>query len=331
VNGRLTVDELLIAVNPDAESRLPYLLRVPLGGGMVFRTSGTWPRATALYCYPIDLREWPVEPVIVERVPLRSCVRRGGAVDLVLDRGRENRSQLVFTSARGRDAVFWQSPRTRKQARPNVRTPTARAAGVADLEIVVDTREQYPYRFATQQVITVKRALPCGDYGVTADVRLVAAVERKSLADLVSSLIDGTLRYALGDLAALPRAGVVVEDRYSQIFKLDRIRPAIVADGLAELQVRWPGVPIVYCESRQLAEEWTYRYLAAAHTWAVDELAVTDRIATGSAGETAAAPDAPEPSTSEVRTWARAVGIAVPDRGRLRPEIWQSWRDAHTP
>jgi hypothetical protein len=66
-------------------------------------------------------------------VPVRSCVRRGAAVDLVLDRVRENRSQIVFTTARGRDAVFWQSPRTRKQARPDVRTPTARAAGLAEI------------------------------------------------------------------------------------------------------------------------------------------------------------------------------------------------------
>jgi hypothetical protein len=303
---------------------LPYLLRVPLGAGMVFRTSGTWPRTKALY--------WPSEPVIVERAALRSCVRRGGAVDLVLDRGRENRSQLVFTSARGRDAVFWQSPRTRKQARPNVSTPTARAAGIAEMEIVVDTREQYAYRFATQQVVTVKRALPCGDYGVTAHGRLVAAVERKSLPDLVSSLVNGTLRYALGELAALPRAAVVVEERFSRIFKLDRIRPAVVADGLAELQVRWPGVPIVFCETRQLAEEWTYRYLAAARTWAADELAVTARIGTGADGaQTAAAPAAPGPSTSEVRAWARAAGIVVPDRGRLRPEVGQAWRDALVP
>jgi hypothetical protein len=42
----------------------------------------------------------------------------GAAIDLVLDRGRENRSQIVFTEACGRDAVFWQSPRTRRQARP---------------------------------------------------------------------------------------------------------------------------------------------------------------------------------------------------------------------
>ena len=265
------MDELLVAVNPDPESRLAYLLRLPLNGGMVFRTSGTWPRTKALYCYPVGSDEWPEHPQIVERVPVRSCVRRGAAIDLILDRARENRSQLVFTTARGRDAVFWQSPRTRKQARPNVTTPTARAAGIASLEIVVDTREQYAYRFASQQVITVKRALPCGDYGVTVDGRLVAAVERKSLADLVSSLINGKLRYALGDLAALPRAAVVVEDRYSQVFKLDWVRPAVVADGLAELQIRWPSVPIVFSETRQLAEEWTYRYLAAAHAWASTE------------------------------------------------------------
>jgi hypothetical protein len=84
-----------------------------------------------LFAYPVPLDEWPGDPVIVERVPLRSCRRRGAAIDVIADRSRHNRSQLVFTQARGRDVVFWQSPRTRKQARPNVRTPTARAHGSA--------------------------------------------------------------------------------------------------------------------------------------------------------------------------------------------------------
>ena len=52
--------------------------------------------------------------------------------------------------------MFWQTPRIRKQARPNVSTPTARAAGIADLQIAVDTREQYAYRFPTQQVTTTQ-------------------------------------------------------------------------------------------------------------------------------------------------------------------------------
>jgi len=329
--------ELLIARNPDPDSRLPYLLLLPLAGGMVFRTSGTWPRTSALYCYPVSADEWPDDPEIVERAGLRSCVRRGAAIDLVLDRGRENRSQIVFTRARGRDAVFWQSPRTRKQARPNVTTPTARAAGIAELEITVDSHEQYAYRFAGQQVTTVQRALPCGDYGVVAGGRLIASVERKSLVDLVASLTGGKLRYAIAGLAALPRAAVVVEDRYSQVFKLERVRPALVADGLAELQIRWPNVPIVFCETRRLAEEWTYRFLAAARAWADTETASIERLTPLAAAaaaittptELAQAPDAPEPATAEVRAWARAAGLAIPDRGRLRPEIWAAWHAAH--
>lgn len=274
------VSELLIADNPDPDSKLAYLLRVPLGEGIVLRTAGTWPRTKALYCYPVPADEWPEDPTIVERVPLRSCVRRGAAIDLVAARSRENRSQLVYTSARGREAVFWQSPRTRKQARPSVSLPTARAAGVAELEIVVDAHERYAYRFAAQQVRTGRGALSCGDYGVVVDGTLVAAVERKSLPDLVSSLTSGRLRYALGELAALPRAAVVVEDRYSEVFKLRRVRPSLVADGLAECQVRWPNVPIVFCETRSLAEEWTYRYLAAAYAWASTERAAAERIGT---------------------------------------------------
>ena len=149
----------------------------------------------------------------------------------------------------------------------------------------------------------------------------------------MASLTGGKLRYALAELAALPRAAVVIEDRYSAVFKLDRIRPALVADGLAEPRVRWPGIPIIFRETRQLAEEWTYRFLAAAHAWADTETASIQRLApvasAAATTELGHAPAAPEPSTVEVRAWARATDLAVPDRGRLRPEIWDAWRAVH--
>lgn len=326
---------LTVARNPDPDSKLPYLLHVPVGEGMVFRTSDTWPRTKGLYCHPVPVTDWPDTPDVVDRVQLVSCERRGAAIDIVAGRSREKRSQIVFTTARGRQMVFWQSPRTRKQSRPGVRTPTARAAGIAELEIIVDSHERYPYRFAGQQATTVRRALPCGDYAVELDGALVASVERKSLADLVSSLVSGKLRFALAELAALPRAAVVVEERYSQVFALERVRPAVVADGLAELQVRSPSVPIVFTDTRALAEEWTYRFLAAALTWARQEhdaaglLAELQGAGQGVAVELDAAPPAPEPATAEVRAWARATGLDVPDRGRLRPEVWQAWRATH--
>ena len=47
---------------------------------------------------------------------------------------------------------------------------------------------------------------------------VVAAVERKTLEDLAGSLLSGRLTYALAELAALPRAAVVVEERFSRLF-----------------------------------------------------------------------------------------------------------------
>jgi hypothetical protein len=36
----LNLVELLVAANPDTGSRLPYLIRVPVGPGLVFATAG---------------------------------------------------------------------------------------------------------------------------------------------------------------------------------------------------------------------------------------------------------------------------------------------------
>jgi hypothetical protein len=320
------VDDFVIARNPDEDSALPYLLRVPLGDdGVILKARETWPRTSKVYCHRVDA--WPTQPDIVERVPVRSCVRRGAAIDLVLDRGREHRSQIVFTRIRGgRPAIFWQTASTSKQARPRVSTPSARAGGVPDLEIVVDSRERYAYRFSDQQAHTVKAPLAAGDYGVVRHDTLLATVERKSLADLVGALTSGRLKYQLAELATVPRAAVVVEDRYSQVFALDRVRPAVVADGLAECQVAWPSVPIVFCETRKLAQEWTYRFLAAAAAAVEHELGGHRAVA-----ELAAPPPLQPrpPAPGEVRAWARAEGYDVSDRGRVRGDVVAAYLAAH--
>lgn len=319
-------EDFVVARNPDPASSLPYLIRLPLGErGIVLKVRDSWPRTSKVYCHRADA--WPADPDVVERVPVRACVRRGGAIDLVLDRGRENRSQIVFTRIRGgREAIFWQSARTAKQARPAVRLPTARAAGLDRLTVLVDVHERYPYRFAHQQTEVVRRHLPVGDYAVEHDGRVVAAVERKSLSDLASSLLSGKLRFALGELASLPRAAVVVEDRWSEIFKLTFVRPALVADAIAEAQVRWPSVPIVFAETRALAEEWTYRWLGAALTAVCDE--------EGGSTLEATLPQAGilpprEPTAAQVRAWALARGMDVSDRGRVPVEVRLAYEEAH--
>lgn len=267
----------VVARNPEEGSKLGYLISLPLPEGpLVLKAGDTWPRTAKVYCHPAG--GWPDDPVVVETIPVRDCRRRGVAIDLVLDRGRENRSQVIFTTLRdGRPAIFWQSARTTAKARPGVRIPTRRASGHAALTILVDTRERYPYRFSGQQATVERRALPAGDYGVAlpgpddgagggagGGGEVVAVVERKSLADLAGRLSDGQLAFALAELATVGRAAVVVEDRYSKLFKLEHTSPGFILDQLARAQARYPSVPIVFAETRPLAEEWTFRFLGAA-------------------------------------------------------------------
>ncbi len=317
--------EFVVARNPEPDSRLPFLLRLPLGRGVVLKARETWPRTSKVYCHRAE--EWPDQPEIVERVGVRSCTRRGPAIDLVLDRARENRSQFVFTVLRtGREAIFWQSARTTRKARPRTRQATGTAGG-EPLEIVVDVHERYPYRFAGKagrgQVELRRGALPAGDYGIEVDGGLAAAVERKNLDDLAGSLISGKLGFALAELAALPRAAVVVEERYSRLLALAYVRPSTAADALAEAQVRWPWVPVVFCETRPLAEEWTYRFLAAARA-ELQGRAETD----GLEATLPPAPDVPppEPTPAQIRDWARRNGWTVSDRGRVPASIMEAYR-----
>jgi hypothetical protein len=256
-------DEFVVARNPDPESALPFLLRIPIVGGVVLKAREPWPATARVYCHRAE--GWPHDPDVVESVPVRVCRRRGIAIDLVLDRSRNNRAQFVFTTLRSRPAIFWQTAKAVRTARPGIRVPTRRASGLDAWTIEVDTRERYPYRFAKHDSVTVLRAkLPAGDYAVRGGDDVLAAVERKSMADLSKALVDGSLAFKMAELGALPAAAVVVEGRYPDLFKVEHVRPGWLPEVLARLQVRYPDVPVVFADTRPFAEEWTYRFLGAA-------------------------------------------------------------------
>ena len=254
----------LVARNPEEDTKLPYLVKLPVEGGLVLKTRDTWPKTARLYCHPFD--GWPEDADVVEEAPIELCRRRGPAIDLVLDRPRLARSQFVFTEVRGRPAIFWQTQRTARTANPGGRVPRGRAAQ-EPITILVDTRERYPYRFASRGDVSIERsALAAGDYGVRVGERLLAVVERKALDNLATGLSDGTLAFQMQRLAEVPKAAVVVEGRYPALLGLSKARASFIADVLARLQHRYPEIQIVFADSRKFAEEWTYRYLAAAYT-----------------------------------------------------------------
>lgn len=259
----LSSEWFVIARNPEEESRLPFVLRLPVEGELLLlKARDTWPRFSRVYCHPFD-GEWPATAEIVDEAEVIYCRRRGPAIDLVLARPRQSRSQFVFTEVRGRPAIFWQTQKAARGSSPGARIPRRRALPEG-FSIVIDTRERYPYRFAGRNVTTERRALPAGDYGVSHGDELFAVVERKSLDNLAASLSDGTLAFQMQRLAEFPVAAVVIEGRYSDLFKLKHVNGAWLADMLSRLQVRYREVHMLFADSRKFAEECTYRFLASA-------------------------------------------------------------------
>src|SRR5487761_1459307 len=174
-----------VARNPDPESRLPYLIWLPIDGGLVLKVRETWPRANRVFCAQ-DAIGWDASVGLLEDVAVRLCRRRGAAIDLVLDRPSLSRSQFVFTTARGRPAVWWQTQKTAQAANPGARVPRGRGTG--PLTVVVDTREKYGWRFTGRELSTERRALPAGDYAAVVGERIVSLIERKTLENLATSL-----------------------------------------------------------------------------------------------------------------------------------------------
>src|SRR5215207_7860540 len=146
-----------IARNPQEDTKLPYLLRLPIEGGLVLKARDTWPRSARIYCHPYEA-DWPDVAEIVEQARVSFIRRRGPVIDLVLDRPRLARSQFVFTETRGRPAIFWQTQKAARAANPGARIPRARA--IPDgFTILIDSRERYPYRFTGRDVEIERVAL----------------------------------------------------------------------------------------------------------------------------------------------------------------------------
>ncbi len=250
-----------VARNPDPESRLGYLIWLPIEGGLVLKARDTWPRANRIFCAQ-DGTAWDDGAELLDDVEVLLCRRRGAAIDLVLDRPSLARSQFVFTQARGRPAIWWQTQKTAQSANPGARIPRGRAVGA--LTVAIDTREKYGWKFIGRDVTLLRRTLAAGDYAAAQGESLLAVVERKTLENLATSLSDGSLAFQLQRLAEMARAAIVVEGDYPDLFRTQPGRGSWLADMLGRLAVRYPEVPIVFAGSRKFAEEWAYRFLSAA-------------------------------------------------------------------
>lgn len=126
--------------------------------------------------------------------------------------------------------------------------------------IVIDTREQKPYKF---DVPTERKALPAGDYSVKGlEDRVV--VERKTLIDAYGTFGKGRKRFEkeLVKLARLDFAAVVIE---SSMLKALRHPPSKVQrftpKHFNRAWIAWAerhGVQFMFCDNRELAQRQTF-------------------------------------------------------------------------
>src|SRR6266542_4760331 len=68
----------VIARNRQPDTKLPYLLRLPLEGGLVLKVRDTWPSSSRVYCHAFE-EDWPKEADVLEEVrssPVVGGVRR---------------------------------------------------------------------------------------------------------------------------------------------------------------------------------------------------------------------------------------------------------------
>lgn len=142
-------------------------------------------------------------------------------------------------------------------------------------EIVVDSREQQPYRFDglhanadklnARLAVSVRRAaLAVGDYSLWGHPGVV--VERKSKSDLFGSVTRrDNFESRLGRMNALEFSAVVVEAEWREILTdpppHSKLNPKALFRTILSWQQRFPGVHWLAMPGRAAAEAATFRIL----------------------------------------------------------------------
>lgn len=134
------------------------------------------------------------------------------------------------------------------------------------MKILIDSREQLPFTFTGYDVVPDVVALPVGDYSIPG-FKDKAAVERKSLDDLISCLMDASRvrfekelsrarHYDLFVVAVEGSLADVSNGRYRS-----EMRPQSALQSIITFQVRY-RVPFMWCGNRAGAEYVTHGLLS---------------------------------------------------------------------
>lgn len=124
------------------------------------------------------------------------------------------------------------------------------------ITIIVDTREQAPLEFWGEHVTVERATLPEGDYSARG-LEGFAAIERKSISDLIGSLTHDRERFKreLERLRTYAFRTLVVEGPMADIAAgayRSRALPQSILGSVAALSVDF-GLPVLFCDDRRTA------------------------------------------------------------------------------
>ena len=136
------------------------------------------------------------------------------------------------------------------------------------ISFVIDSREQLPFCFDSDDIEIIHKALPTGDYSLSGYENLVA-VERKNLEDFIHSAIHTRGRFfsEIRRLSTMPFKCIVIEGSLADVLG-HRYRsgadPASIFGTTLSIIVDY-GVPVFFCCDRQIALAFTEKYLRRVH------------------------------------------------------------------
>lgn len=251
--------------------KFPYRINIRKGDEILLRlwVQDKWPTdGRKIFC----IREIPGADSEnfqeIERVPVLVLNQYGKKLILILDRPINKRCEFLFLKKKYKnkegeyEVIFWMTQKSLEEKRPTVRLNTLR---LENIEIIIDNREKYPYKFPGS---LVKRdRLPAGDYALVLENKIVAIVERKRFHDLVDKLTNiAELNLKLAELKPYQFKALVIESDYSDFLRPEKLRIISGNFGaklIGELFAYHPDIQIVFARNRKLANEWVVRYFAA--------------------------------------------------------------------
>ncbi|NLJ48037.1 MAG: hypothetical protein GX428_00385 [Candidatus Atribacteria bacterium] len=272
IASKIPLHPLRWLVFPGEDEKFPYIVCIEETQGNFFclATQEKWPGTNKkIYCRRLGyLTEKELESFkSVDSSIIKSSRNYGKKFEIILDRKIRKRCWFIIIEKEYKtrpgeyyEQIFWV---TQSAARARGRKAYIPRGGKNEsFDIIIDTRERYPWRFPECNII--KENLPVGDYGLKCDDQVVAVVERKTKENLLHNMQSfEQLRASLHELKTSPYRAMIFECSYADLInpkKNPHFKPSYVADVLAEIYVLFPDIQIVFCDNRKIANEWTYRW-----------------------------------------------------------------------